>query len=209
MATPRKTVHFKDKVRVRRIPTRASISDDLKSQLWVSKEEILKQAYGNNKKNFNFLKIGSMLSSDMVDDLDGLESSQDKRKRHERMFRAMHSVLEEQSRIWNEQDFASASAPPQPMEVPLATIYSKDAAESADLARERGLIQAKAQTNGGDEENESENIVSNMNEADSNVKVDTRGRQNILNKLQGSSRRSPRPPRRSPQRNHELERRLQ
>ncbi|CAJ1954165.1 unnamed protein product [Cylindrotheca closterium] len=217
MNTPTKTVHFKDKVRVRRVPSRSAISDDLKSQLWVSHEEILKQAHGC-KKSFNFLKMNSMLSSKMVDGtsrlyLDGLESSEEKRKRHVRMFRAMQSVLDEQSRLWSGQDFSTAAAPMEhvKMEEQIARIYGKHAAESSDLAHERGLNQAHTLVCGREEgKAESKNTTNKVSENDSNgLQVDKRGRQNhLFDRLKGSSRRSPRPARRSPQPHHrEQERR--
>lgn len=221
MATCSKKVHFKEKVRVRRVPSRASISDDLKAELWVSNEEILKRAHGC-KKNFTFRKMAQLLSPDTIDDpsglyLDGLESSRDKRKRHDRMFRAMHSVLEEQNRLWNAKGISSTSgsAPPDLMEEQIATVYSKHAAESADLAHERGVNHAKASTTSDNQKSSLQNMSVSKDEtgtttASNAAKVDSsRGRQSIFDSLKGASGRSPGPLRRSPQPNRELERRHQ
>lgn len=140
-----KTVRFKEIVRVRRVPTRSSISAELKSVLWVSRDDIF------NKQ------AGLKLSDEVVEDLsklylDGLESSQEKIKRHDRQFRAMQSVLVEQEKLWREREQLSRKsinamnlAPPMTimqMEQQIALQYSKIAAESADLARERAVNQA-------------------------------------------------------------------
>ena len=193
-----KQVRFKEKVRIRRVPTRASIPLALKQELWVSKAEILKQAQLCNR-NFGLLGRSSSVEDLSRLYLDGLESSQEKNQRHERMSRAVQSVLHVQTKLCMLRDYKPhPPMDPYEMEAQIALRYSKHSQEAAELARERGWNQMQMQLklqqrDDNDDEEDDEDQEKEKSKANS--------RPSILDRLKGTTaaRRSPGPMRRASQ----------
>jgi hypothetical protein len=139
-----KVVHFKPTVRVKRVPTRSSLTDEVKSKLWISQDEWKQQAL-NFRDMKEFVELYPAISKDktgMKLHVDGLESQKDRLARRSRRAESIDAVLDEQERLRTEEE-EDNSFNSEKFEYRIAREYRKHANEAGELARDRGLEQAR------------------------------------------------------------------
>jgi hypothetical protein len=136
-----KVVHFKPTVRFKRVPARSSLTDEVKSKLWISQDEWKQQAlnFRDMKKVVELHLATSKGKTGIKLNVDGLESKKDRLARRSRRAESIDAVLNEQERLLTEEEEVHPFNSENKSEYRIARAYRKHAKEAGKLARARGL----------------------------------------------------------------------